>query len=57
MALVYPGLRRRHVFIDQLLTMHLQGEDLSDQDVFDEVNTFMFEVRGTQRTKLAASPC
>lgn len=54
---MYPGLRRRHVFIDQLLTMHLQGEDLSDQDVFDEVNTFMFEVRGTQRTKLAASPC
>lgn len=47
------GTKKRMMFIDQLLTMHLQGADLSEKDIFDEVNTFMFEVsKGPTWTKV-----
>lgn len=46
------GTKTRKMFIDQLLTMHLQGADLSEKDIFDEVNTFMFEGHDTTMTSV-----
>ncbi|KAK3912580.1 putative cytochrome P450 4s3 [Frankliniella fusca] len=46
------GSKKRMMFIDQLLTMHLQGADLSEKDIFDEVNTFMFEGHDTTMTSV-----
>ncbi|XP_034238370.1 probable cytochrome P450 4s3 isoform X2 [Thrips palmi] len=46
------GTKKRKMFIDHLLTMHLQGEDLSEKDIFDEVNTFMFEGHDTTMTSV-----
>lgn len=46
------GSKKRMMFIDQLLTMHLQGEDLSEKDIFHEVNTFMFEGHDTTMTSV-----
>lgn len=46
------GSKKRMMFIDHLLTMHLQGADLSEQDIIDEVNTFMFEGHDTTMTSV-----
>jgi len=37
--------RTRKPFLDLLLESVEQGADLTDEDVEDEVNTFMFAVR------------
>lgn len=39
------GKKKRHAFLDLLLIGQLQGNGFTDQDIVDEVNTFLFAVR------------
>lgn len=39
------GIKVRSALLDMLLEASEKGENLSDTDIRDEVNTFMFEVR------------
>lgn len=39
------GIKVRSALLDMLLEANEKGENLSDTDIRDEVNTFMFEVR------------
>lgn len=39
------GIKKRHAFLDLLLRAEVDGKPLSDDDIKEEVNTFMFAVR------------
>lgn len=39
------GKKKRHAFLDLLLIGQLKGSGFTDQDILDEVNTFLFAVR------------
>lgn len=40
------GIKQKKAFIDILLNSTIDGEPLSDKDIREEVDTFMFEVFG-----------
>lgn len=46
------GQKQKAVLLDHLLSKSLRGEDISDQDITDEVNTFLFAGHDTTMTSL-----
>nr|ASX93972.1 cytochrome P450 CYP4L30 [Zygaena filipendulae] len=48
-------VQKKHAFLDLLLLSRIDGEKISDEDVRNEVNTFMFE--GHDTTAAAVSFC
>jgi len=47
------GMKKKQVFLDLLLNSTIDGKPLSDQDISEEVDTFMFEGHDTTASAIA----